>query len=572
MVLVFCFQHAETFGQRWVSSERIGDTKQENILDLEIYDNTTFLLGTFKEDLDLGTGYQLDPIGLGKASFFVAKMDLDGNVLDVQSANPIGTNGQLNLPGHASANQILFFENGSLLIHGSYNSSTLSVGAHSIQKYSNVDDREEAFLLKLDQNLEVIWLKGIGSSGAIEGGETRTYFSKGIVDADDRIHLAFHSNAAEVYFPGNVTLDRDFVDRSYVVSLDQDGNFLDTVRVDRGMVTAMAVTGDNQLIIGGDYFDEMRFMDEALQTNLLADMFLVKYDPDNRTVGFARSFGGEMQDDNMDDLRGICLDAQDNIYLSGYCTDVAQFGYLLLGKASKSYQGFVVKLDADGEGIWGRTLSTSGFSGSAWVHSIGLQGGKLIGSLSLQRTPGETQYDFNDKPKDLAEEYNQLIFAINTTDGGLLWSYPQHAARSTLVAYAENGKDIVCGGWLTTHYQNNDTLINGIDPTSGLNLDIYISRFTDMDKIQISSVAELSNDQAVNLYPNPAHESFWIESDVSISRAQILSIDGRMILELNPAQQVQSLLFSDLVKLSPGSYLVRVDSENETTVKKVIIY
>jgi len=71
--------------------------------------------------------------------------------------------------------------------------------------------------------------------------------------------------------------------------------------------------------------------------------------------------------------------------------------------------------------------------------------------------------------------------------------------------------------------------------------------------------------KSINLYPNPASEILTIDSKLQITKVEIYSILGQIVKEVNIGLNSISLN-----GLSKGIYLLRIESENGTTVRKLI--
>lgn len=107
--------------------------------------------------------------------------------------------------------------------------------------------------------------------------------------------------------------------------------------------------------------------------------------------------------------------------------------------------------------------------------------------------------------------------------------------------------DIVLQGGSDKNY--NYTLRNGV--------------FTIKDNTGIYNV----NEYNTTLYPVPATDKIFIQSDVSISKAEIYSVNGQL-MQIKAGHDLKSLDISGLIK---GSYTVRIFSEDKAIFTRMIL-
>lgn len=76
--------------------------------------------------------------------------------------------------------------------------------------------------------------------------------------------------------------------------------------------------------------------------------------------------------------------------------------------------------------------------------------------------------------------------------------------------------------------------------------------------------------EALNVYPNPAHEHVIIEYTNSLYKWEIIGIDGRVVLSGTSSGSVNTLVNLGQIS-SKGSYILKVDSFDEVIYLKLII-
>jgi PKD repeat protein len=92
--------------------------------------------------------------------------------------------------------------------------------------------------------------------------------------------------------------------------------------------------------------------------------------------------------------------------------------------------------------------------------------------------------------------------------------------------------------------------------------------------INVTSVPELPNENAVYVYPNPATDKIYLTIDkrhITLVQWQLLNIHGQLIKsdEQFPSNNISEL---DVSKLSKGIYLLRIISQGYISTQKLIIY
>ena len=74
----------------------------------------------------------------------------------------------------------------------------------------------------------------------------------------------------------------------------------------------------------------------------------------------------------------------------------------------------------------------------------------------------------------------------------------------------------------------------------------------------------------INLYPNPNNGSFIIELiDIENTIIEVYNIAGQLILRKSLVENTTKI---DLTKHSKGMYFVKLETENKTTIKKIIYH
>ncbi len=154
----------------------------------------------------------------------------------------------------------------------------------------------------------------------------------------------------------------------------------------------------------------------------------------------------------------------------------------------------------------------------------------------------------NGSPFVLPEGKYWLVFNVNVPASGNVWSW-FYGNTSEF----QNGK---------IHDEGN---YGGYLPWTNF-LDIGMDGGALAFRIEGSVVANVLDNELskTEITPNPAKNNFNIISNLNIKKVKIFSILGKLIYSENYTNQI------DISKLEKGLYLVNIDTENGTIVKKMI--
>lgn len=106
--------------------------------------------------------------------------------------------------------------------------------------------------------------------------------------------------------------------------------------------------------------------------------------------------------------------------------------------------------------------------------------------------------------------------------------------------------------------ENFDTWVTGKNPTSGCEHTTYIT-------VLANASINMTEDNAINIYPNPTSALININSDEAVKMVTIFNINGQQMIS---AEGVNSV---DLSTLAKGTYVVRVDLESGKVATRTIV-
>ena len=243
-----------------------------------------------------------------------------------------------------------------VLGHFSY-TSDLDPGSANYPLTSNGDF--DIFIVKLTSAGDFVWAKQVGGTAQELASNIETdqngnvYFTgtfKGTVDFDPgagTVNLTAIGTSTDIFFS----------------KLDTDGNFV-WVKVlansDNESVNIMEVHG-SQLFLTGSFKNAMDFDPNAGSTQLSAlqySAFLAVYDLDGN-LAWAKMVGGNSSNDFVGSSN-VSVDPSGNIYTSASflgTVDANPGAGVLNLTASSGYDGYLSKLDSNGNLIWAKHLT-----------------------------------------------------------------------------------------------------------------------------------------------------------------------------------------------------------------------
>ena len=158
------------------------------------------------------------------------------------------------------------------------------------------------------------------------------------------------------------------------------------------------------------------------------------------------------------------------------------------------------------------------------------------------------QIEFAQKYSDITGDGNQINYVLNE-DG---------AEYSFKIGFDDCPSG--CQSHYTYHFQvYDDCSVSYLGETHADYGEFSI--FPEPSYCNITNTSELGeNEQSMEIYPNPAHESFSILSDNNHSfMVEIYSLTGKMI-----KSEMTNNSHIDIVDLKTGVYLVKIHSQNES--------
>jgi hypothetical protein len=507
-----------------------------------------YCTGYFFETLQLGTTTLSAPSG--NAAGFVMKTAADGTP---QWVVP------LNSP-YINSMAIAVAPDGSVYAGGSFREK-ISWGSDSLISTTT----NNAFLAKINNNGQMIWMKNFGGNPADFG-----YNRMNIMD----------------------------------IALDYTGNIYYT----------------------GFFSSEISSGAITLNSSGTNDAFYGKTNPSGNTLWIKKcggTYSGSCGLPNNDCGNSICLDASGNIFLAGHFAFNFTIG-TLTAPGMNDIEAFYAKLDNSGNPIWVKSVAGPGVQSATSAATD--PGGNLVLAMRFQLecyigSDTLVSYSLSGSPYDMAiikaDGNSNLIWYRQEgfTSGGdypealrcdnasniyvcgkftgstqigdtTLSAAPSWADRIFLVSYNASGQTnfvLQCGGErnypnaMTLNQQNNIILAGSADigSSSGIHFGSfscpgsyghypYIAGFAN----PVSSLNYTAEKEGILIFPNPAEDRITITSDREIRRIEIFDLKGSLVWS-DLHVRGKNLTFSP--GILPGYYFLRVSGENSVSEHPLMI-
>jgi hypothetical protein len=343
---------------------------------------------------------------------------------------------------------------GNILVTGSF-ADTAILGNTVIHK-KNTGSNYDIFVAKLNSQGNFIWAKRIGPNSTTQTNNvvcdkwgniyvTGTYSGWGSPDSVEHVPLTTPGVFIAKYDPNGAFI--------WLKEIPVTNYFEERKR--------LAVDTFGNIYYAGAFKDSFTIDNVKLFSTAHRDAFLLKLNTNGNLV-WARSIGGKYDDG----IANIAVDANANIYMSGYFSDTLQFAADTIVSASGMEQAFLVKYDPGGVPLFARYIPVYGkglpiaIDASSSMYVAGRFGNSLtIDGLTVD--PVSTDNIF------LARYHSSGVIDWLKVAG----SSKQPIGFSAIVA--RNGNFYVAGGFKDSATIGTDKLYSNV-PTN-----IFLSKYSD---------------------------------------------------------------------------------------------
>jgi len=352
---------------------------------------------------------------------YISKLDPEGNPIWTQL---IKSNAGLIPSG------VVFANDGDIIAWGTSYSDTITIGNKVIYSTDNLD---LAYIVRLDPEGNVRWLKSLSYSGTMVG-------VGGIcVDGDGNATITGYHNGTLML--DGVTKISDGTD-FFIVQVASDGstNWWNTYGgASDQYATSIACDNEGDLYVTGRYTGTLTFDTYSFPSAGSYDFFIARLTADG-VVKWVKSFGSASSDLS----RVISLDHQKNIYINGYSSPAEaasiSLGTMTIDVDPAYYTGYTIKLDQEGTPIWVSIIKST-FLWTAYKTDVD-ENDNFYTQFSIADTLAihAANIDINEN----GYGGGSGVFMKYSPDGSLVWAksyngYNQRFTNATSIAvYAED--------------------------------------------------------------------------------------------------------------------------------------
>jgi hypothetical protein len=407
----------------------------------------------------------------------------------------------------------------------------------------------DAWVLKLDSMGVVQWKKCFGGTGLDEATSIAQTKDGGYIVGGNSV-----SNDGDVTgHHGTPGPDSTAKDDMWVLKLDSLGTLQWQISVggtdDDGSNSILQAKDGGYMVVGNS---------KSLDGDLTGkgnkgynDWMVVKLTPAG-TLSWVKLYGGSAQDDAANSI----TKANDGGYIiagADGSTDgdvTGHHGPPCTAAECVDNDVWVIKIDSVGNLKWQKSFGGTG-NDNCFSVSNTTDGGYVLGAFSLSNdgnvTGNHGLYDF------WAAKIDSL--------GSLKWQQSLGGTGNDQGFSMQQTSD---GGYIFAGTsESNDGNVTGNHGTN-LNSDIWVVKLgsvTGIDNIKNSF-------EAINIYPNPTSDVFYIDNIPAKTTINVYDINGRLVISEKTTLSKYSVNVSSL---QSGVYLVEISNGNTKEFKRVLI-
>ena len=438
----------------WLWAQKAGGTSSDYGTSIKVdASGNAFVTGYFySRPAAFGAGmFGVSLSSSGSADVFVAKLDSSGKWLWAKHFGSSSYDRPYDLSLDASGNAYVI---------GQYRNSQV-IPSTSIKLVNR--GSYDAFVTKIDTNGKWMWATSLG-------GPSSDYGYGLHVDSSGNTFASGYFYTGALF--GSTTLSASGGSDLFVAKLDSKGSVTKALGYgglqsssDYGY--SIAVDRDNNTYVTGMIYGSAKFGSINLQTNPQqgnsSDIFVAKLDKTGKWL-WAQRFGSTSSDYG----RGIAVDRNKNVFVTGFFRYTATFGTIQLTSKSRSYDIFVMKMDANGKVLWAQSAGSTSTDRGHAIATDKAGNAFVTGYLRNQATFGAITLTTN------SGGYDIFVAKIDPT-GRWLWA---KAAGGTSSDYGYGIATDGSGNAVVTGYFRNSVTFG----TSGLSSkggnDIFVAKIS----------------------------------------------------------------------------------------------
>ncbi|MCJ8155415.1 T9SS type A sorting domain-containing protein [Chryseobacterium sp. SSA4.19] len=562
---------------KWAVS--IGDVYIDTASDVAIdATGNVYAVGYFKGVVDFNPGPIYNPINTlnpnqTKGNLYCVKLDPNGNLIWVKQVGGVFQNDVSVVDQNLDRFPKIALDGaGNVYVSGIYdyrvNFDTSSNSSFYLPNTSTMYTSFQ-FVCKLTSNGGFVWAKQVGGNDI-----SNCRFNNMKVDTAGNVYMAGNFITTIDFDPGagSFNMTSDNLSDIFFMKLDTNGDFVYAKQIgntgNEQRLEDLSVDGQN-LYLTGAYSGTVDFNPGSEVNNLTSssaasDIFVAKYSLADGSYQWAKTFGSPT---GWDSGYAIDTDSNGNVYCTGTFRETVDFNPNSVAVNNLTSIGglstYILKLNSSGEFVWVRNFGAKQgiYNYEAKSKDLSVNGDRVFvtGYYLVQMVDGNEQPLFS----STSGNYDISIIAL-TTDGDYFWGKGfggQLEDRGLAIRFRKNTNDMVLVG----QYKGL-TDFSGITLGSGIisNYDGFILK---MNFDNLLDVNETNKQNNITVYPNPTSDVININSKSKISKIEIHSADGKLIL----SKDIQGISASVNINTLPsGVYFVNTLTGKENNYQKII--
>lgn len=422
----------------------------------------------------------------------------------------------------------------------------------------------DIFILKLNSDGEFLWAKSVGGIG-YEESTAIAVSSTGTVTVLGYFYEPADFNPG----PDEYILTSAGASDTFLVNLDANGDFISAQRyggADLDLALDMKMNSINDIFIAG-YFEGTTDFDPSAsgEFNLTSSSagfssYLLHLNSAGELV-----YAGATHDGNAE-VRGIAVDASDNVYLTGHFNGTVNFSpdetntdYIFTSDAA--YNGFAMKLNTMGILEWARPIESDdtvfGFDIAVDLQGNVFTTGYFAATADFDPEANAT-FNLTKQSDNATDAY---MWALDT-DGNLVNAFTFGGAD--FLDTHKIGADAQGYVYISGHFEKTVD----INPLEGETMEVTSIDFRDNYLIKMAATllgVPSNNYSPIVAYPNPAGSVVFIAGTANLRGKSYSLYDavGRSILtgDIDGSGQI------NLETINPGIYYLNIGKSN--TIKLI---
>lgn len=488
---------------------------------------------------------------VGPPNGFICKLDADGNYMWARTV----------IGGNCKVLDVATDDEGNVYACGWFR-NTVDFVAGEEQWLLSSTGKTDMFLAKYSSSGEFQWAF---SAGNIENDTMNAV----AIDNDGNIVVS-GSFAETVDFDPSKNIETLFEISgngswdAFVAKYDSDGNYI-WARQFMGEnlqdAFTLAVTSTNDIVVGG-YFTNNIDCDPSDEFLILEgtgsipnwDCFIIKL-TDAGNLVWAKSFGGVGEDQ----LFGIAVDEQDNVYSTGSFRQTVDFnpgdGVFEMITPLGLSDPFILKLNSEGDFVWAKAF----VGGETGIGSaISVLGGMIY---STGYATGACDFDPGDDVVELTDKGSSDIYiSVLDADGNYQWAYRTGGYENDYGrAIAVDNEHLYISG----DFRHNSVYFGNEFYSSEAFEDVYVAKINHPTGVLVKEFS----DEVFSIYPNPSTNNIFISGIRSNADVKVFDASGKMVLNQRLVNNGQL----NISHLEAGVYTITIETTDAKETKKIMV-